>query len=563
MSTNDNIRRRALLGGTRNTDAHECIVEYEFPRSNLTQQNYNPNTLSSKNITKVNWPEGITGIESYTFRGSSIDNDNFHEMPSTVTQIGKYAFANCLNLQGNITLPENLEVLGDYAFYSSNEINTITLPTTDCLFGYQSIYYAKDINASEGVMYVFTYSTVTTSTSSTYWLGKQANGNVYLGNNYIQYKGTMPANTDLIIEPGTLSIAASAFSGKSQLRSITIPDTVRYIGGFAFGGCTGLTSITIPKSLDYEVYESLNTTNNYFESWPTSATSASPEKIVNGVYGYVCPFYNAACTGITTVNWNAINGYGGSSTSGYYCFLGGGTYLPNLTTVNFGPEVESIPNYLCCGLKKLTSITIPSSVKYIGQNAFNGCTGLTSITIPETVERLNTSGSVLNGCTGITTLNYNAISCTRTSSNTGTGVNTQANIWGTTSNLTTINIGNQVQVIPSGFLGYEQSKITSITIPSSVTTISYAAFYRSRLTSIDLPASVTSIEGYAFYSCSLLTSITIRATTPPTLSSSQSHYVFPTTSQNYTIYVPASAVDTYKITTWWSYYSSKIQAIPN
>lgn len=557
----DIIRRRALLGGTRNTDAHECMVEYEFPRSHFTQRN--PNTLSSKNITKVNWPEGITGIESYTFRGSSIDRDNFNEMPSTITQIGKYAFANCTNLLGNITLPENLEVLGDYALYYSDGINTVTLPTTDCLFGYQSIYYVKDINASEGVMYVFTYSTVTSSTSSTYWLGKQASGNVYLGDNYIQYKGTMPANTDLIIEPGTLSIAASAFSGKSQLKSITIPDTVRYIGSYAFSGCTGLTSITIPKSLDYEVYESLHTTNNYSESWPSVNSGSTSERIVNGPYGYVCPFYSTACTGITTVNWNAINGFGGSSSNTYYCFLGGGTYLPNLTTINFGSEVESIPDYLCYGLKKLTTITIPSSVKYIGYYAFNNCTGLTSITIPETVERLATGGNILNGCTGITTLNYNAISCIRTSSPTSTSeVNTLNNIWGTTSNLTTVNIGNQVQVIPSGFLGSGQSKITSITIPNSVTTINLYAFNGSKLTSIDLPASLTSIRNYAFNSCSSLTSITIRSTTPPTLDSSYTS-TFPSTSQSYTIYVPASAVNTYKTTSKWSYWSSKIQAIPS
>ena len=173
------------------------------------------------------------------------------------------------------------------------------------------------------------------------------------------------------------------------------------------------------------------------------------------------------------------------------------------------------------------------------------------------------SGFVLNGCTGITTLNYNAISCIRVSSaDAQTGTNTTTNIWGTTSNLTTVNIGNRVQVIPGGFLGSNQSKVTSITIPNSVTTISLGAFYQSKLTSIDLPASVTSIGNNAFYGCTSLTSITIRATTPPTLDSSYSS-TFPTTSQSYTIYVPASAVDTYKTTSRWSYWASKIQAIPS
>ena len=52
--------------------------------------------------------------------------------------------------------------------------------------------------------------------------------------------------------------------------------------------------------------------------------------------------------------------------------------------------------------------------------------------------------------------------------------------------------------------------ITSITIPSSVTTIGSSAFSNcSWLTSIIIPRGVRSIGGYAFYACIRLTSITI------------------------------------------------------
>ena len=52
--------------------------------------------------------------------------------------------------------------------------------------------------------------------------------------------------------------------------------------------------------------------------------------------------------------------------------------------------------------------------------------------------------------------------------------------------------------------------LTSITIPSSVTSIGQAAFGDcSNLTNIDIPSSVTSIGNYAFQYCSSLTSITI------------------------------------------------------
>ena len=54
------------------------------------------------------------------------------------------------------------------------------------------------------------------------------------------------------------------------------------------------------------------------------------------------------------------------------------------------------------------------------------------------------------------------------------------------------------------------SGLTSLTIPSSVTSIGNYAFYGcSGLTSLTLPSSVTSIGWYAFYGCSGLTSLTL------------------------------------------------------
>ncbi len=54
------------------------------------------------------------------------------------------------------------------------------------------------------------------------------------------------------------------------------------------------------------------------------------------------------------------------------------------------------------------------------------------------------------------------------------------------------------------------SGLTSLILPSSVTSIGYSAFYGCiRLTSLTLPSSVTSIDGRAFYGCSSLFSLTL------------------------------------------------------
>lgn len=545
----DIIRRRALLGA-KSGEENNSMVEYEFPIRGTVDNNGDRYYFGQTNIVDVNWPDGIKYIFKYAFANSRITAGTFSSMPDTVEDFGSYAFYNCEGLSGSIDLPSSLKYVREYSLAYLLNVTAINFKSMTTILGTNAMYHCTDLSTitipEGGILAVqgnnvFYYSK---------WLNNKSNGNIYLGKNYIQYKGTMPSNTNLTLDSGTLSIGYGAFQSKSQLKSITIPSTVQYIGPYAFSGCTGLTSITIPESLNSDFYNLPMEKNSITMAGGTAWA------------GKYSPFYNTACTGITTVNWNAIEGPNGSSTANQN-FLGGGTYLPNVTTINFGSEVETIPSYLCYGLKKITSISIPSSVEYIGNYAFGNCTKLTSITIPGTITEFNSSGNILAGCTGLTTLNYNAISAKKVPSHGGTpSINSSYNLWGTLANLTTVNIGNQVQVIPQGFLGSGQSQITSITIPNSVTTIETYAFYGSKLTSIDLPASVTSIGNQAFYSCSSLTSITIRSTTPPTLGSSYSN-TFPTTSQNYTIYVPASAVNTYKTTSKWSNWASKIQAIPS
>ena len=77
------------------------------------------------------------------------------------------------------------------------------------------------------------------------------------------------------------------------------------------------------------------------------------------------------------------------------------------------------------------------------------------------------------------------------------------------SGLTSLTIPSSVTSIgESAFSGC--SGLTSLTIPSSVTSIGESAFYGcSGLTSLTIPSSVTSIGWYAFEGCSGLTSLTI------------------------------------------------------
>ena len=101
------------------------------------------------------------------------------------------------------------------------------------------------------------------------------------------------------------------------------------------------------------------------------------------------------------------------------------------------------------------------------------------------------------------------------------------------------------------------SALTTIEIPSNVTKINQGAFTGSGLTSIDIPASVNDIGLGAFNYCSSLSSVTVRATTPPVLGL----FAFHNNADGRKIYVPNEALDAYKSAEFWKGYANDILPI--
>ncbi len=147
----------------------------------------------------------------------------------------------------------------------------------------------------------------------------------------------------------------------------------------------------------------------------------------------------------------------------------------------------------CTGLTKLT---IPNSVRHIGEDAFFRCTGLTKLAIPNSVA--HTGVAAFRQCTGLTEL---AIP------NSVTHIDEDA--FSGCTGLTELAIPNFVTHIGvSAFSGC--TGLTMLTIPNSVMNIGDHAFRECQgLTELVIPNSVTHIGERAFFDCKGLTKLTI------------------------------------------------------
>lgn len=99
-------------------------------------------------------------------------------------------------------------------------------------------------------------------------------------------------------------------------------------------------------------------------------------------------------------------------------------------------------------------------------------------------------------------------------------------------------------------------ELTNIIIPDSVRSIGNSAFSGLHITNVIIGSGIENINDGVFNNCNNLISITIKATTPPTIYSNTL-----VSTNNCTFYVPAESVNLYKETNYWYSHRDRIQAI--
>ncbi len=210
--------------------ANSKITNIEFP-STLEQigDSWGNGAFSgcSSLVANVSFPESLKTIENWAFSGAGISGDLI--LPENLEYIGAGAFYHCSNLSGSLVIPSHVTKIYNDSFGNCGFTGTLSLPDglkeiEDRAFG--DTRFKGELNIPSGVTTI--------------------GGGAFAG---ASFNGTLNLPSELI------SLGSRAFSGCFRLKgTVTIPPNIASIPAELFYGCSGLEGVVLHK--DVEVIES-------------------------------------------------------------------------------------------------------------------------------------------------------------------------------------------------------------------------------------------------------------------------------------------------------------------
>lgn len=474
----------------------------------------------------------VTSIAAKAFKNSTLITEITIE--DGIESIGESAFYSCTKLE-SVTLPDSVKTIGANAFRLCKILQKIKLPANLTEIKEETFNYCRGLTEIEFGNKLKTigkgaFSNCSSLTSvvipdSVESIGSQAFLNCYDNTDKSNVKGLKT----VAVGAGVKTIGESAFYKCSELTTVNFAEggSLSSIGDSAFAACAKLQNAELKEGL-----VQIGAKAFYGCSLLADAVIPSTVKTVGSN-----AFYNTAA-------WNDIVLVDPTTKLVYVdkWVVGiGNSYRTQITAINkdtFKENTVGIAASALSNLENLGSIVLPSSIKYIGADAFANC---------KKVNLFNSASSSLltigkrafNGCQMLKTLtlndglleidDYAFYNC----SNLNNGMNSiipstvtrvgrlafkGTGLWNAVTSgvvyagdwVVGYNGEFKTAEIQSGTRGiaeyaFQESLVESLTGVNNVRIIGKAAFYKcTELESLSLNNNLAAIEAYTFYGCNNL-----------------------------------------------------------
>lgn len=455
----DSLTSVMLPNTVTNIDSHafyhcESLAGIEFPPHLVRIGDH---AFAWSGLQVVDIPEGVRRIGGYAFSGCPFCFAEDIKIPATLKSIETGTFDYCWLLE-SIYVPEGVESIGLGAFNDCDKLKTVSLPST-----------VTNIVPSA----FFGCSAVT-------WISVAAGNTKYSSPNGLLYsledkRIVKGRNGSVVIPEGAESIGECAFMDM-ELPELTLPTTLKEIGGEAFYNCdgVGMKSLELPEGLEV------------IGGWAFKFSDLESVTIPASIRECVMAFEQvSALTNVTIAEGvEVIDSWAFHDTDMTEITIPGSVKLidtdafwecTGLESVTLNDGLETIGGRAFGSCKSLESIAIPSSVTSIGSSAFSDCLCLEFASLPDKLTEI--AGGLFSGC----------------------------------SSLKAIEIPENVTRV--GHWAFRDCKsLTSVSLPDGLRDVFDEAFSGCKaLERVELPSSVTNIGEKTFYECTWLRSVTIHS----------------------------------------------------
>ena len=406
----------------------ESFKEFTLPKQ-VTKSTY---AFYNSGLETIHFEEGITTVPENLFYNAV--NLKIIDWCSTIDMISSYSFKYCIGLE-TLVIPESVKHIGYEAFSYAEGLTSLTLPESECEMGSYVFYGAKSLKS----VYVPSGLYGDDYNSTFYNSGLES---ITFAPDIKEIPPNICAYCESLTEinwpDSPEKINNGAFAYCSSLKDAKLPDSLTAIKSGAFGN-TGLETVHIPANLTtLESGAFANTTSLKYLYMPFDKEEFQPAFAYSGI-----------------------------------------------ETLEYAEGIEAIYD-TCYNLQNLKKVTIPESVKSIGDNAFNSAKSLQEVKLPSNLE---TIGGYAFSKTAIS-----EITIPKTVNKCGSAIFSG-------SLLASITFEDGMETIPDNIC-YSADNLFTAHIPASVTRIGAGAFNNcTNLAALDMPQDEISFDYTTFDNC--------------------------------------------------------------